>query len=279
MRPRIFKVPRWNGSPIADKTLLVHGEQGFGDNIQFVRFVGEAARRAGKLLLEVRGPLISLFETLNFGVPVSIVEQGRFDGAYDLEVPMISLPTIFGTTVETVPPPAIFQIDPVRVEFWKGRFQGPDLKVGLIWQGNPKARADAGRSPPLQALEPLFDVPGVTFVSLQKTDGLQQIAEMPFASQMIVPGQDLGDFNETAAAILALDLVISSCTATLHLAASLGVPTFGMLKYHADWRWLHERDDSPWYPALTLFRQQQVHDWSGVVVPLKAALERKASGS
>lgn len=276
MKPRTFAVPRWDGTPIPDKTLLVHGEQGFGDNIQFVRFVGEAARRAGTTLLEVRGPLISLFRTIDFGTPVKIVEQGRFNGSCDLEIPMLSLPMVFGTTIDTVPPSAEFHIDAARVAHWKAKFDGPSLKVGLIWQGNPKARADQGRSPPLSALEPLFGVKGVTYVSLQKTDGLQQIAEQPFAKGMIVPGAELGDFNETAAAILALDLVISSCTATLHLAATLGVPTFGMLKYHADWRWLHERDDSPWYPSLRLFRQTAVHDWASVVIPLKAELELAA---
>jgi tetratricopeptide (TPR) repeat protein len=163
MKPRLFPVPRWDGSPVPDKTLLVHGEQGFGDNIQFVRFVGEAARRAGTTILEVRAPLISLFKTLDFGTPVEIVEQGRFSGAFDLEVPMLSLPAVFGTTIDTVPPVAEFHIDPERVAFWKAKFNGPGLKVGMIWQGNPKARADQGRSPPLSALEPLFNVPGVTF--------------------------------------------------------------------------------------------------------------------
>jgi hypothetical protein len=191
-------------------------------------------------------------------------------------MPMMSLPMTFGTTIGTVPPPAHFNIAPERVAAWRERFPETGLKVGLIWQGNPKARADQGRSPPLPELAPLMDVPGVTFVSLQKSDGLDQIDGTPFAGKMIVPGQALGDFAETAAAILALDLVISSCTATLHLAASLGVPVFGMLKYHADWRWLNERDDSPWYPSLKLFRQQTVFDWKSAIDPLKAALMERA---
>ncbi len=269
MKVRLFDVPRWDGSPAPGKTVMVHGEQGFGDNIQFVRFVGEAARRAGKLMLEVRGPLISLFRTLDFGVPVEIVEQGRERPAFDLEMPMMSLPMAFGTAIDTVPPPAHFNIAPERVAAWRERLSKTGLKVGLIWQGNPKARADQGRSPPLSELAPLMDVPGVTFVSLQKSDGLEQIDGTPFAGKMIVPGQALGDFAETAA-------VISSCTATLHLAASLGVPVFGMLKYHADWRWLNEREDSPWYPSLRLFRQQTVFDWRSVIDPLKAALVERA---
>ncbi|MDB5523826.1 MAG: repeat protein [Rhizobium sp.] len=272
MKVRTFDVPRWDGSPIPDKTLMIHGEQGFGDNIQFVRFVEQAAKRAGKVVLEVRAPLMSLFQKLDAGLPIQVIEQGRERPVCDFEVPMISLLSIFGTTVETLPPPARFDIDPEHVAKWRARFPAKGFKVGMIWQGNPKARADQGRSPPLAELAPLFDVPGVEFVSLQKTDGLDQIREMPFASKMIVPGQSLGDFAETAAAILALDLVISSCTATLHLAATLGVPVFGMLKYHADWRWFNERDDSPWYPSLKLFRQKTVFDWQSVVEPMTLAL-------
>ncbi|WP_170976597.1 tetratricopeptide repeat protein [Rhizobium sp. FKL33] len=274
MRKRDFSVPRWDGSPAPEKVLLVHGEQGFGDNIQFIRFVSEAARRVGKLVLEMRGPLLTLFRTIDFGPNVVIIEQGRQRPQMDLEVPILSLPLVFGTTVDTVPPPPVFNIDPARVAAWKSRFAGDAMNIGLIWQGNPKARADAGRSPPLSSLEPLFAAPGVRFVSLQKTDGLDQIASCDFARSMLVPGQDLGDFAETAAAILALDLVVSSCTATLHLAASLGVPTFGLLKYHADWRWLNERSDSPWYPSLTLFRQKSVGDWASAVLP---AAERLAA--
>ncbi|MBL0374841.1 tetratricopeptide repeat protein [Rhizobium sp. KVB221] len=272
MKPRTFNVPRWDGRARTRKTVLIHGEQGFGDNIQFGRFIEEAARRVGQVIVEVREPLLTLFRTLDVGKPITVVEQGKFDGSFDLEVPMMSLPHVFKTTVDSLPPPARFAIDPDRIDFWETEFPHDRLRVGLIWQGNPKARADQGRSPPLSALQPLFEVPGVQFISLQKTDGLAQLADTPFARDMIVPGAALGDFHETAAAIMALDLVISSCTATLHLAASLGVPCFAMLKYHADWRWLHERQTSPWYPSMQIFQQKTVFDWSSVVLPLRDAL-------
>jgi hypothetical protein len=277
MKPRKFNMPRWDGSWQPDKTIMIHGEQGFGDNIQFVRFVNEAAMRVGKVILEVRTPLISLFKTLETDMPIEIAEQGKDKPVYDLEMPMLTLPVILGTTVDTVPPPAKFAIAPERIAAWRERFPKSGLNVGLIWQGNPKARADAGRSPPLSDLAPFLDVEGVNFVSPQKSDGLDQIEGTGFAGRMIVPGQKLGDFADTAAAILALDLVISSCTATLHLAATLGVPVFGMLKYHADWRWLNERDDSPWYPSLKLFRQTTVLDWKSVAEPVKAALAERAA--
>jgi hypothetical protein len=187
---------------------------------------------------------------------------------------LISLPAIFGTTIDTVPPPAAFDIDPARVEHWRSQFNGTGLKAGLVWQGNPKARADAGRSPPLSALMPLLDLPGFRFISLQKTDGLDQVKALPADKKILVPGEALGDFHETAAAIKALDVVVSSCTSTLHLAATLGVPVLGMLKYHADWRWLNERSDSPYYPTLKLFRQKAPNDWASVVKPLVAELKR-----
>jgi tetratricopeptide (TPR) repeat protein len=278
MRVRAFDMPRWDGTPQPGKTLMIHGEQGFGDNIQFARFIGEAARRVGHVVVEVRGPLLGLFRQLDAGMPITVLEQGRAKPQGDFEIPMLSLPTVFGTTIDTVPPPAHFHIASERIAVWRERFAGPGLKVGLVWQGNPKARADQGRSPPLTELAPLLQTAGATFVSLQKSDGLDQIADIPEAAKMIVPGQALGDFAETAAAILALDLVVSSCTATLHLAASLGVPVFGMLKYHADWRWLNEREDSPWYPSLRLFRQKVVHDWKSVVEPISAALRERIDG-
>jgi tetratricopeptide (TPR) repeat protein len=277
MKVRTFDVPRWDGSPQPDKRLLIHGEQGFGDNIQFVRFVEQAAKRVGKVILEVRTPLISLFQTLETSVPIEIADQGRSKLSYDLEMPMLSLPVVLHTTVDTVPAPARFAVPAERVAAWRERFPKTGLNIGLIWQGNPKARADQGRSPPLSELAPVLAVPGTNFISLQKADGLDQIEASPFAGKMIVPGQALGDFAETAAAILALDLVISSCTATLHLAATLGVPVLGMLKYHADWRWLNERDDSPWYPSLKLFRQKTVFDWKSVADPVAAAVAERAA--
>lgn len=272
MRPREFSEPRWIGEAAPGKVLLIHGEQGFGDNIQFVRFVDEAARRVGRVILEVRGPLVELMKRLVSERPVTVVEQGTRYGKFDMHIPMLSLPLAFGTTLDTLPPPARFKLDPEKIQVWRDRLTGDGLKVGLIWQGNPNARADAGRSPPLSALQPLFSLPGTGFVSLQKSDGLDQLKASSLADRIVVPGEALGDFWETAHAVAALDAVVSSCTATLHLAATLGVPVYGMLKYHADWRWLNELDTSPWYPSLRLFRQKHVGDWSNVVAEIRAAL-------
>jgi hypothetical protein len=227
----------------------------------------------------VRGPLVELMRHLQTERPITVIEQGASSGKFDLQIPLLSLPMAFGTTVDTVPPPARFDLATERIAHWRAQLPSNGLKIGLIWQGNPKARADAGRSPPLSALAPLFSLPGAHFVSLQKADGLDQLQNIEFAEKLITPGDALGDFHETAHAIAALDLVVSSCTATLHLAASLGVPVYGMLKYHADWRWLNEADRSPWYPSLRLFRQTRVHDWETVVNPIRAALAEQMVGA
>lgn len=271
-RPRRFAEPRWNGETAPGKVLLVHGEQGFGDNIQFVRFIEEAARRVGRVVLEVRAPLVELMKSLHAERPLTVVEQGKPPGKFDLQIPMLSLPMALGATLDTIPPPARFRLDPDRVARWKVSFGGMGARIGLVWQGNPKARADAGRSPPLSALLPLLKLPGTHFVALQKTDGLDQLRRLDPAGSIVMPGDALGDFLETAHAIAALDLVVSSCTATLHLAASLGIPVYAMLKYHADWRWLNELETSPWYPSVTLFRQPAPGDWDAVATSIRAAL-------
>ncbi|MCM2290768.1 tetratricopeptide repeat protein [Allorhizobium sp. BGMRC 0089] len=267
MVERVLPMPRWTGESLPDKTLLIHGEQGLGDQIQFGRFVRQAALKVGRVVLELRDPLIELYSTLvNEANNITLRRQGvdATDDA-DCEAPIMSLPLILGTTLESLPGPALFRPDPRRVAAWEGRFGGREaLRVGLIWQGNPHARADKGRSPPLKRLKALFEVENTHFISLQFRDGLEQVEGLDFAARMETPGEALGNFAETAAAIAALDLVISSCTSTLHLAASLGIPTFALLKYAADWRWMAGRTTSPWYPGLRIYRQPVPGDWESV---------------
>jgi hypothetical protein len=207
------------------------------------------------------------------------MEQGRPVGKFDLQIPMMSLPMAFGTTLDTISALLHFRLVPERVAAWRDRFPSEGIRIGLVWQGNPNAKADAGRSPPLSALAPLLSLPGAHFVALQKTDGLEQLRGSGFADRITAPGEALGDFLETAHAIAALDLVVSSCTATLHLAATMGVPVYGMLKYDADWRWLNERDASPWYPSLRLFRQHRPGEWAPVVTAIRAELAERMVGA
>lgn len=255
--------------------LLIHGEQGYGDNIQFARFIDEATRRVGRVVVETRPALLDLMRSLETERPITVVAEGAAVGKFDFQIPLLSLPLALETVRDTIPPPARFRLDPQRVDLWRQRFAADGIKVGLVWQGNPKARADIGRSPPLSALAPLLSLPHTHFVALQKRDGLDQLRSVDQRDRIAVPGEALGDFYETAHAIAALDAVVSSCTATLHLAASLGLPVLGMLKYAADWRWLNETDRSPWYPSLTLFRQPVPHVWEPVVAAIRSELSQR----
>lgn len=281
MLPRHFSVPRWKGEDYAGKTLLVHGEQGIGDQVQFSRFLAPAAARGGRLVVEIRPTLIELMRRVDWGgTEIEFVEQGRRLPPHDLEVPMMSLPVVFETEVDTLPPPLPFAIDRARIDAWRASLGGAGkLRVGLIWQGNPNARADIGRSPPLEALTPLFEVPGLHFVSLQMRDGLDQIRAFRYGDRIEILGERLAGFAETAAAMNALDIVVSSCTSSAHLAGSLGRPTFVMLKSNADWRWLVGREDSPWYPSVRLFRQPSYGDWDTVAARIAAALAVIAGAS
>lgn len=277
MLPRQFGVPRWQGEDYAGRTLLVHGEQGLDDQIQFSRFLRLAAARGGRMVVEVRPPLVGLMRRIDFGpTPVELVEQGRRLPPHDLEVPLMSLPLVFGTDLDSLPPPLAFPVDGARIDAWRHSLGGPEqLRVGLAWQGG---RPDPGRSPPLERLAPLLDLPGLHFVALQPRDGLDQLRASPLAGRLEVVGDRLSDLTEMAAALAAVDLVVGTGGPTTHLAGALGRPTYVMLPANANWRWLVGRDDSPWYPTLRLFRQPRAGDWDSVVAALGGALARLTGG-
>jgi tetratricopeptide (TPR) repeat protein len=275
--PRPFRQPRWDGKPFRNKILLVHGEQGLGDHIQFARFVAHAAALGGRVLLEVRRPLFGIMRAL--GLPedrVRLVEQGVELPAFDMEVPLMSLPAVLKIGVEdlgrTVP---YLKAEPARVKRWREKVDASRLTVGLVWQGNPKARADKGRSPPLSALAPVLAVDGVQFIALQKEHGLDQLAGAA-ARRIERPGPGFDDgadaFLDTAALMTALDIVVTSDTAAAHLAGALGRPTLLMLKAVPDWRWQPTGETTPWYPTMRLIRQPKPGDWAAVADGVAAAL-------
>ncbi|WP_165645122.1 tetratricopeptide repeat protein, partial [Oharaeibacter diazotrophicus] len=279
MGRRSFAVPRWDGYPFPG-TLLVHGEQGLGDHIQFVRFVRMAAERCDRVLLEVRRPLMGLFGHLHPNV--TVVEQGGDLPPFDAEVAILSLPHVLGLGRDGLGMDAPYLFAEVariaRWRDWLGRFDG--LTVGLAWQGNPKARADKGRSPPLAALAPLFQVPGVRFVALQKEHGLDQLGAFTGAPILRPPPEfDAGPdaFLDSAAVMAVADLVVTSDTALAHLAGALARPTFLMLKHSPDWRWLAAGETSPWYPTMRLVRQPARGDWASVGRAVAAALAAVAT--
>lgn len=281
MVERVFTVPRWDGSPYTG-TLLVHGEQGLGDNIQFVRFVKAALARGRRVVLEVRRPLVGLFTRLH--QDVTVIAEGDARPDFDLEIPMMSLPHALGLDLSGIGMDGPYlSAEPDRVARWRdwlGPFEG--RTVALVHQGNPKARADKGRSPPLAALAPILEIEGVRFVSLQKEHGLDQF-DGPLGAKILRPPAEFDEgpdgFLDSAALLSVADLAIVSDTALAHLSGALGRPTFLMLKHAPDWRWMFGRSDSPWYPSFRLFRQGTAGDWRSVAMMVSAALRDRARRS
>ncbi|HEY1931659.1 MAG TPA: tetratricopeptide repeat protein [Acetobacteraceae bacterium] len=275
---RKFPVPQWNGEPIGDRTLLVHAEQGFGDTIQFCRYVPLITR--ARIILEVQPPLVRLLSQLQ-GV-AAVIARGDPLPPFDLHCPLLSLPRAFGTTRETIPRETPYlAADPALVAAWRQRLAAVDgLRVGLVWTGGQRldvelAAAGRRRSTTLEAMAPLADVPGVSFVSLQKD---APAAHPPPGMTLHDFTAELHDFVDTAALIECLDLAIGVDTAVAHLAGALGKPVWLLNRFDTDWRWMLDRDDSPWYPRLRQFRQSSAGDWAGVMLRVQDALRRLASG-
>ena len=282
---RHFGAPRWDGSEIlAGKTLLVHAEQGLGDVIQFCRYLPLLAARGISVVFEVMPQLKSLLATLPD--PVRLVGRGEPLPPFDCYCPLLSLPLAFNTRLETIPARVPYlAAQPERIARWTQRLQAlPGLRVGIAWQGNlavEKLIWARGRSIPLQALEPLAQLPGVSLVSLQKGPALEQLRNVPFAARVVDLSAELDRgsdaFLDTAAVMAGLDLVISSDTSVAHLAGALGRPVWTVLAAAPEWRWGLERSDSPWYPTMRLFRQTAVGDWQAVMADITAALRVLAS--
>jgi tetratricopeptide (TPR) repeat protein len=259
--------PEWDGAPLAGRRLFVRAEQGLGSAIQFCRYVSVAAER-GDVVMEVQPGLQRLLSSLN----VPIVTAGEPPPQFDVWCAMQSLPLLLGAEP---PPPPYLTPETDCVARWRERIGSHGRKIGITWQGNPTASAERGRSIPLTAFAPLARIPGVRLISLQKHNGLQQVAQ---AGDL--PVETLGDdfdagadaFVDTAAVMQSLDLVISSDTSIAHLAGALARPTWVALQHVPDWRWMLERTDSPWYPTMRLFRQQTRGDWDGVFAAMAQEL-------
>jgi tetratricopeptide (TPR) repeat protein len=269
--------PKWLGEvPIDGKTLLICADEGLGDTIQFARYVPLLAERGARVVLvvhEALRPLLSRTPGVSECLPFS-AECPPFD----LHCPMMSLPLAMRTTLETVPPAQYLPpLAGERVARWRhrpGRHDRP--RIGLVWSGNPNYRNDANRSMPLRELAPLFDL-DATFVSLQKDLRPDDAAVLRERRDIIDLTAELTDFVETAALVSCLDLVISVDTGVAHLSGTLGRPTWILLPYVNDWRWLTDRDDSPWYPTVRLFRQDAQRDYAVVIARLRDELERMIS--
>ena len=269
-----LKGPEWRGEPAAGKRLLLYAEQGFGDALQFVRFVRVAARMGAQVILATFSPLAELFRRMD-EKPI-IVRHGEQAPAYDLHAPLMSMPFILGLDEPKIPTDVPYlRADAARVAFWKTRLPQSAFRVGIAWQG---AKTDPERWAPLRAFAPLRRVPGVVLISLQKSDGLDQLDDLPAGMAVETLGQDFDAgpdaFLDTAAVMMNLDLIVSIDTGIAHLAGALGRPVWIALKHHPDWRWMLDRGDSPWYPTARLFRQKQKGDWTTVMEEIATELAR-----
>ena len=266
---RGFDRPLWSGEPLVGQSILIHAEQGFGDTLQFIRYVPAVAQRGGKVLLEMPEPLVHLARTVA-GVS-EIIAAGAPLPAFDYHCPLLSLPRVFETNLATIPDVVPYLSVPAEVSAaWADRITtAPGLKVGVVWAGTTVGAIN------LRLLQPLWDVAGISWFSLQVDNGSADISSLDGVTIAdLAPW--LTDFAETAAAVCHLDLVITVDTSVAHLAGALGRPTWLLLPTQPDWRWLLEREDSPWYPTARLFRQRQAGDWSGTAREVAAALAQMA---
>ncbi len=264
---------QWRGEALAGRTILLHAEQGLGDTVQFVRYVPEVARRGGRVLLLVPPTMERLLRDLP-GVH-RLLTFGQDLPDVHLHCPLPSLPYALGmTTLDAIPAPgAYLRAEPEARERWRQRLGGlRGLRVGLAWAGNPEQGNDRNRSVAFRRLAPLWQVPGVDWVSLQVGPREADLDDAPEGLiRNLAP--DLHDLAETAAAMSQLDLVLTVDTMVAHLAGALGRPAWVMLAFVADWRWMLEREDSPWYPTLRLFRQPRAGAWESVVERVAGALK------
>jgi tetratricopeptide (TPR) repeat protein len=274
---RGIALPPWEGENLQGKTILVYTEQGLGDGFLAARFVPELASRGGKIVVVCHKSQIGLMRNLR-GVADAMAWDHALPEA-DFFVPMISLPRVLGTARATIPAEVPYlHVDPVAVESWRQRLtEYPGFKIGLVWRGNPKP--DPLRSCPLAGLAGLGSVPGTQFFSLQVGEGAVEAKTPPTGLNLIDFSADFVDFVETAACIVNLDLVITIDTAVAHLAGALGRPMWTMLPVSPDWRWMRDREDSPWYPTMRLFRQTARNDWSDVVARVEAELRARVANA
>jgi Flp pilus assembly protein TadD len=258
--------PCWNGSSFAGKRLLVRHEQGFGDNIQFIRYLPMVKRLGGMVSCEVLRPLAGLFAGLAGVDEVIDASSGTASaGQFDFRVPLLELPRIFRTTLETIPADVPYlRADSAKAQYWRRRFSRTDLNVGIVWAGQPVHPEDRARSCHLRHFLRLSKMPGVRLFGLQKGSAAAQVRGLAAEISLTNLGDELDDFTDTAAVIENLDLVISVDTAVLHLAGAMAKPVWAILPSAPDWRWMLERQDSPWYPTMRLFRQRQYGHWDDV---------------
>jgi tetratricopeptide (TPR) repeat protein len=274
---RTFAAPQWDGGETGGKTILVFAEGGFGDVIQFARYVPMVKKRGGRVVFQVRSELIRLLSQLGAD---EMIPKDRQAPAFDVHCPLLSLAGIFKTRLDDIPASRYLSADPAIAGQWASKLgEKKNVRIGVTWRGDPVHKNDANRSLDPALLLPLGDVSGITLVNLQARDGNAKSTVPPPELRMVDFTRDISDFAETAGLIEHLDLVISVDTAVAHLAGAMGKKVWLLLPHVADWRWLKDRSDSPWYPTMRIFRQRAAGDWKPVMAEvirnLSAATEEK----
>ena len=268
--PRVFAQQRWRGEPLEGRRILLHAEQGLGDTIQFSRYAALVAARGGSVILEVQEAVERLMHSLDVvrRGDAQVVRMGAPLPAFDLECPLMSLPAVFNTTVETVPSfGAYLAADPALAAFRLNQLarRAGNPRIGIAWAGNPRYKADKQRSMHLKTLLPLLESAGVEFISLQKGEAARQLEGLLSGIGLVDGASRDKDLADTAALIDQLDLVITTDTSIAHLAGAMAKPVWILLPHVADWRWMQHRETTPWYPTARLFRQREPGNWPEVL--------------
>lgn len=272
----VCELPRWDGAPLGGKSVLLRHEQGLGDTIMFCRYAALIPRADGRVVLECPKRLHRLLSTCA-GID-ALVERNSDTAGLAFAAPLLSVPGIFRTDLRSIPAAVPYlHAEPQRVEKWRKQLPKSGLRVGIAWQGNPEFPEDAMRSIPLQHFAALNGVADVHWISLQAGHGVEQIAAVSSRLKVHELGPELdvdGAFVDTAAVMMNLDLIITADTAIVHVAGALARPVWLALNTGPEWRWLRDRDDSPWYPSARLFRQERFGGWDGVFARMRDALSQ-----
>jgi tetratricopeptide (TPR) repeat protein len=271
--PHRYRERRWDGSSLNGRTILLYAQHGLGDTLQFVRYVARVADMGGRIILQVQPNLVPLFRSEP--TAAAVLATNEDPGPFDVQATLLELPAILGDTIQTIPATVPYlRANPTRMIHWREYLKhNPAFKIGIAWHGNPNQKDGLIRRCALRDMAPIWGLPGVSVYSLQIGAGREEIS----AGDQL-PVIDLGDidrdgaFTDTAAIMETLDLVVTIDTSIAHLAGGLGRPVWMVVPYWADWRWMIERTDSPWYPTMRIFRQTRPGEWQPVFTELASAL-------
>jgi len=269
-RYRDFVQPMWEGNPLGERRLLLHAEQGNGDSIQFIRYLKEIDRGSGRIILECPNSLVRLFST----IPDidTIIGSGERIPGFDVHAPLMSLPYLFDTELETIPADIPY-IEVDSGESLVNELDNTKLNVGIVWAGSSAHKKNRSRSVELSCFTGLAGVENVQLYGLQIGERRDDLSCLPDKGSIVDLADEIDDYLDTAQIINSLDLVISVDTSVAHLAGAIGKPVWVLLQADNDWRWLLDRKDSPWYPTMRLFRKRKNNDWTDVFEDVKGLLK------